>query len=189
MKDVDEKIWRLLQEADGKYRVLVLMGSKSDSGTMQHTCQELYNLGVSYLALVTSAHRTWERLAMVAASAEQSGFSIIIAGAGGSAHLGGMSSAMAPLLPVLVVAVPSKSNPINDQSAIGSSISMPAGCPLAFMGIGEAAAKNAALQAAAILGISDPALRQRLRDREAEQQAAVPMHPEFTDGLPVAFPR
>jgi 5-(carboxyamino)imidazole ribonucleotide mutase len=155
--------------------VAIVMGSQSDWKTMRHAAETLDKLEVSYSAEIVSAHRTPDRLVKFAKGAEASGFKVIIAGAGGAAHLPGMTAAMTPL-PVLGVPIESKA--LSGQDSLYSIVQMPAGIPVGCLAIGEAGAVNAALLAAAILALDDKALASRLADWRAAQTAAVAKHPE-----------
>jgi 5-(carboxyamino)imidazole ribonucleotide mutase len=155
--------------------VAIVMGSQSDWKTMRHAAETLDRLEVSYSAEIVSAHRTPDRLVKFAKGAEASGFKVIIAGAGGAAHLPGMTAAMTPL-PVLGVPIESKA--LSGQDSLYSIVQMPAGIPVGCLAIGEAGAVNAALLAAAILALDDKALASRLADWRAAQTAAVAKHPE-----------
>ena len=155
--------------------VAIVMGSQSDWKTMHHAAETLEKLGVGYSAEIVSAHRTPDRLVKFAKGAEATGFKVIIAGAGGAAHLPGMTAAMTPL-PVLGVPVETKA--LSGQDSLYSIVQMPAGVPVGCLAIGEAGAVNAALLAAAILALNDPALAARLADWRAAQTAAVAKHPE-----------
>lgn len=152
----------------------VVMGSKSDWDTMRHACEMLEALGVSFETRVVSAHRTPDLLFEYAEQAEGRGLSVIIAGAGGAAHLPGMLAAKTAL-PVLGVPVRSKS--LNGLDSLLSIVQMPGGVPVGTLAIGEAGAKNAALLACAMLGNQDPALREaykRFRARQTEDVLAQP---------------
>ena len=155
--------------------VAIVMGSQSDWKTMRHAAETLDKLDVSYSAEIVSAHRTPDRLVKFAKGAEALGFKVIIAGAGGAAHLPGMTAAMTPL-PVLGVPIESKA--LSGQDLLYSIVQMPAGIPVGCLAIGEAGAINAALLAAAILALDDKALAGRLADWRAAQTAAVANHPE-----------
>jgi 5-(carboxyamino)imidazole ribonucleotide mutase len=135
------------------------MGSRSDWPTMKAAADALTSLGVAYEAKVVSAHRTPERLFDFAKGAQGQGFKVIIAGAGGAAHLPGMAASMTNL-PVLGVPVQSKA--LSGLDSLLSIVQMPGGVPVATLAIGEAGAKNAGLLAAQILALSDPALADRL---------------------------
>ena len=140
--------------------VAVIMGSKSDLRTMQPALDTLEELGVPFEASVVSAHRTPDRMFEFAASAESRGIEVIIAAAGGAAHLPGMVAAKT-VLPVLGVPIPATA--LNGVDALLSIVQMPKGIPVGTLAIGEPGAANAALLAAAILGTSRPELRARLR--------------------------
>jgi 5-(carboxyamino)imidazole ribonucleotide mutase len=155
--------------------VAIVMGSQSDWPTMRCAAQALDELGVGYEAQIVSAHRTPDRMYEFARGAEGAGFKVIIAGAGGAAHLPGMISALTHL-PVLGVPVQSKA--LSGQDSLLSIVQMPAGIPTATFAIGEAGATNAGLYAAAILALSDPALSQRLKDWRAARSDAVAERPE-----------
>jgi len=155
-------------------QVAIVMGSQSDWETMKRAAEALDGLGVAYDARIVSAHRTPDRLAAFAKGAEAEGFKVIIAGAGGAAHLPGMVAAMTHL-PVLGVPVQSKA--LSGQDSLLSIVQMPAGVPVGTLAIGEAGAKNAGLLAAAILGLGDPDLAERLKAFRAEQTAGVAERP------------
>ena len=146
------------------------MGSQSDWATMKHAADVLAELGVAFEARIVSAHRTPQRLYDYAHAAKGRGLQVIIAGAGGAAHLPGMAAAMTPL-PVL--GVPVESHALRGQDSLLSIVQMPAGIPVGTLAIGAAGATNAGLLAAAILALADPALAQRLDARRARQTAAV----------------
>jgi 5-(carboxyamino)imidazole ribonucleotide mutase len=146
------------------------MGSKSDWETLKAAADTLDALGVPYEAKVVSAHRTPKRLYEYAEAAKARGLKVIIAGAGGAAHLPGMTAAMTPL-PVL--GVPVKSRELQGLDSLLSIVQMPKGVPVGTLAIGEAGAANAALLAAAILALNDEALAQRLDAYRAEQTSAV----------------
>jgi 5-(carboxyamino)imidazole ribonucleotide mutase len=150
--------------------VAIIMGSRSDWPTMQKAADALDALGVAYEAKVVSAHRTPQRLVEFSTGAQAAGYKVIIAGAGGAAHLPGMVASMT-ILPVLGVPVQSKA--LNGLDSLLSIVQMPGGVPVATLAIGEAGAKNAGLLAAQILAISDAALAQRLSDFRAEQTQSV----------------
>ncbi|WP_426014709.1 5-(carboxyamino)imidazole ribonucleotide mutase [Caulobacter sp. DWR2-3-1b2] len=148
--------------------VVIVMGSRSDWPTMRKAADALDALGVAYEAKVVSAHRTPQRLVAFSTGAQDAGYKVIIAGAGGAAHLPGMVAAMT-ILPVLGVPVQSKA--LNGLDSLLSIVQMPGGVPVATLAIGEAGARNAGLLAAQILALSDPALSQRLqafRDAQTE---------------------
>lgn len=150
------------------------MGSQSDWATMRHAAQTLTRLGVGHQARIVSAHRTPDRLVKFAKGAKAEGFRIIIAGAGGAAHLPGMTAAMTPL-PVFGVPVESKA--LSGQDSLLSIVQMPAGVPVGTLAIGRAGAINAALLAAAVLALSDAALAERLDAFRNEQTDSVTEHP------------
>jgi 5-(carboxyamino)imidazole ribonucleotide mutase len=146
------------------------MGSQSDWATMRHAAQTLDALGVGYEARIVSAHRTPDRLVAFAKNAENEGFEIVIAGAGGAAHLPGMTAAMTAL-PVL--GVPINSAALSGMDSLLSIVQMPAGVPVGTLAIGKAGAVNAALLAAAILSRGDALLAQRLARYRAQQTESV----------------
>ena len=146
------------------------MGSQSDWATMRHASETLETLGVAAEARIVSAHRTPDRLVAFAKGAREAGFKVIIAGAGGAAHLPGMTAAMTPL-PVLGVPVESKA--LSGVDSLHSIVQMPGGVPVGTLAIGPAGAVNAALLAAAVLALSDPALAGRLDAWRAAHSAAV----------------
>ena len=152
----------------------LIMGSKSDWETMAAAAQTLDALAVPYEAKVVSAHRTPQRLYEYATGAKARGLKVIIAAAGGAAHLPGMSAAMTPL-PVL--GVPIKSRDLKGLDSLLSIVQMPKGVPVGTLAIGEAGAVNAALMAAAILALNDEALAQRLDAYRAAQTEAVSENP------------
>jgi 5-(carboxyamino)imidazole ribonucleotide mutase len=150
--------------------VAIIMGSRSDWPTMRRAAEALELLGVAYLTKVVSAHRTPDRLYDFAKGAKAAGIKVIIAGAGGAAHLPGMTAAMTEL-PVL--GVPVKSKALDGVDSVLSIVQMPAGVPVGALAIGEAGATNAGLLAAQILALSDPELAQRVADQRARQTASV----------------
>src|SRR6476646_428070 len=145
--------------SDPSRTVGIIMGSQSDWETMQHAAGTLGRLGIAYETRIVSAHRTPERLFDYARKARSRGLRLIIAGAGGAAHLPGMAAAMTSL-PVLGVPVESKA--LKGLDSLLSIVQMPAGVPVGTLAIGQAGAVNAALLAASILGIEDDALAARL---------------------------
>jgi 5-(carboxyamino)imidazole ribonucleotide mutase len=151
-------------------KVAIVMGSRSDWPTMKKAADALDALGVAYEAKVVSAHRTPQRLVEFSTGAQAAGYKVIIAGAGGAAHLPGMVASMT-ILPVLGVPVQSKA--LNGLDSLLSIVQMPGGVPVATLAIGDAGAKNAGLLAAQILAISDAALAQRLTAFRAEQTDSV----------------
>ncbi len=148
----------------------IIMGSQSDWSVMKGAAEMLKALGVAHETRIVSAHRTPERLYSYAKSAKERGLKVLIAGAGGAAHLPGMTASMTPL-PVLGVPIPTKV--LGGQDSLYSIVQMPAGVPVGTLAIGEAGATNAGLLAASILGLSDPALMQRVEAWRQRQTAAV----------------
>ncbi len=155
--------------------VAIIMGSQSDWSTMKHAADVLKELGVAHDARIVSAHRTPERLYDFAKSAKANGFKVIIAGAGGAAHLPGMTAALTSL-PVFGVPVESKA--LSGQDSLLSIVQMPAGIPVGTLAIGKAGAVNAGLLAASVLALSDAALADRLDAWRARQTAAVAVAPK-----------
>lgn len=151
------------------------MGSQSDWGTLSHTADVLTELGVPHEVRVVSAHRTPDLMFEYAASAEARGLEVIIAGAGGAAHLPGMVAAKT-VLPVL--GVPVQSHTLNGLDSLLSIVQMPAGIPVATLAIGKAGAINAAILAAAILGTSHPAIREALKRFRATRTQSVLDNPD-----------
>jgi 5-(carboxyamino)imidazole ribonucleotide mutase len=162
-------------------RVGVIMGSQSDWATMRHAADTLASLDVPHETRIVSAHRTPDRLAEYAKTAAERGLAVIIAGAGGAAHLPGMCASWTAL-PVL--GVPVESHSLKGMDSLLSIAQMPAGIPVGTLAIGRAGAINAALLAAAILALSDPALAARLGAHRAAQTAAVADHPADTPEPP-----
>jgi 5-(carboxyamino)imidazole ribonucleotide mutase len=150
--------------------VAIIMGSRSDWPTLKGAAEALEALGVAYEAKVVSAHRTPERMYAFAKGAKAAGFKVIIAGAGGAAHLPGMTASMTQL-PVLGVPVESKLQ--TGLDSLLSIVQMPAGIPVGTLAVGLAGAKNAGLMAAQILALSDPDLAERLAAHRARQTEAV----------------
>jgi 5-(carboxyamino)imidazole ribonucleotide mutase len=157
-----------------KAEVAIIMGSQSDWPTMRHAAQMLYHLGVRFETRIVSAHRTPDRMVAFAKGAKAAGFKVIIAGAGGAAHLPGMTAAMT-ILPVFGVPIESKA--LSGQDSLYSIVQMPSGVPVGTLAIGEAGATNAALLAAQVLALSDEALSTRIENWRAERAAAVPEVP------------
>ncbi len=155
-------------------RVAVVMGSQSDWATMRHAADLLDELEIAHEARIVSAHRTPERLHDFGRRAAAEGFAVIIAGAGGAAHLPGMLAALTRL-PVL--GVPVRSRALSGLDSLLSIVQMPAGVPVGTLAIGKAGASNAALLAAAILALSDKALAERLEAWRARQTQGVSEHP------------
>ena len=149
----------------------IIMGSRSDCPTLQHAAETLSALGIAHESQVVSAHRTPERLYAYARTARERGLKVIIAGAGGAAHLPGMTASMTPL-PVLGVPVESKA--LSGVDSLLSIVQMPAGVPVPTLAIGRAGAVNAALTAAAILALTDPEIAAALDAWRERQTAAVP---------------
>ena len=156
--------------ANSKALVGIIMGSQSDWPTMKHAADMLTSLGIAYEARIVSAHRTPGRLYDYATTARDRGLQIIIAGAGGAAHLPGMTAALTPL-PVFGVPVQSKA--LNGQDSLLSIVQMPGGIPVGTLAIGDAGAKNAGLLAAAVLALHDTDLAARLDAFRAAQTDAV----------------
>jgi len=151
--------------------VAIIMGSRSDWPTMRSAAESLEALGVAYEAKVISAHRTPERMYAFAKGAKAAGVKVIIAGAGGAAHLPGMTASMTEL-PVLGVPIESKA--LKGMDSLLSIVQMPGGIPVGTLAVGEAGAKNAGLMAARILALSDAALAERLSQYVARQSASIP---------------
>ncbi|MFQ5953937.1 MAG: 5-(carboxyamino)imidazole ribonucleotide mutase [Kiloniellales bacterium] len=160
--------------AGGPPLVGVLMGSRSDWETMRHATETLERLGVAYETRVISAHRTPHRLLAYAEAARDRGLKVIIAGAGGAAHLPG---ALAALTPLPVLGVPIESKAFKGLDSLLSMVQMPAGVPVGTMGVGRAGAVNAALLAAAMLAQADPRIADALDEFRAAQAAAVDESP------------
>jgi 5-(carboxyamino)imidazole ribonucleotide mutase len=158
--------------------VAIVMGSQSDWPTMRHAAERLDELGVRFEARIVSAHRTPDRLVAFAKGAREEGFKVIIAGAGGAAHLPGMVAAMTTL-PVLGVPIETKA--LSGQDSLYSIVQMPAGVPVGTLAIGKAGAANAGLLAAAILATSDEALAARLAEWRRTQAESVAEHPADAD--------
>jgi len=159
----------------GAAPVAVIMGSQSDWTTMRHTAETLDALGIGFETLIVSAHRTPDRLVRFATGARDKGHKVIIAGAGGAAHLPGMAAAMTPLP---VFGVPVESHALKGQDSLLSIVQMPAGVPVGTLAIGRAGAVNAALLAASVLALSDAALAERLDAWRERQTQAVAEHPD-----------
>ena len=154
----------------GGARVAIVMGSQSDWSTMKCAAEVLEELGVASDVRIVSAHRTPDRMYDFAKAAEADGFHVIIAGAGGAAHLPGM---IAALTHIPVLGVPVQSRALSGQDSLLSIVQMPAGVPVGTLAIGEAGAKNAGLMAAAILALSDEDLSERLQDWRAARTGDV----------------
>ena len=155
------------------HAVAIIMGSRSDWPTMKGAAESLETLGVTFEVKIVSAHRTPERLYSFARGAKAAGFKVIIAGAGGAAHLPGMTASLTDL-PVLGVPIQSKA--LNGLDSLLSIVQMPAGVPVGALAVGEAGSRNAGLLAAKILALSDPALAERLKKARAELAQSVPEH-------------
>jgi 5-(carboxyamino)imidazole ribonucleotide mutase len=156
-------------------QVGIVMGSQSDWPTMKEAAQILDDLGVPWEAKIVSAHRTPDRLWSYGASAVERGLQVIIAGAGGAAHLPGM---MASKTRIPVIGVPVLTRALSGVDSLYSIVQMPKGYPVATMAIGGAGAVNAGLMAAGILALSDPELAQRLEDWREELSASIPEEPQ-----------
>lgn len=156
-------------------RVGIIMGSQSDWPTMKHAADILEALGVEHETKIVSAHRTPDRMADYAKTAKARGLQVIIAGAGGAAHLPGMTASMTAL-PVL--GVPIQSRALSGQDSLLSIVQMPGGIPVGTLAIGDAGAKNAALLATSILALNDSALAQRLDAWRQAQTDAVAETPD-----------
>jgi len=159
---------------DQRADVAIIMGSQSDWATMRQAAETLEALGIPHKRLIVSAHRTPDRLYEFAKGAKAAGFKVIIAGAGGAAHLPGMTAAMTPL-PVFGVPVESKA--LSGQDSLLSIVQMPAGIPVGTLAIGKAGAANAALLAAAVLALNDDKLAARLDAWRSAQTAKVATEP------------
>ncbi len=155
-------------------RVAVIMGSQSDWQTMQHCAATLDDLGIAHETRIVSAHRTPDRLYEFARGARDEGFQVIIAGAGGAAHLPGMTAAMTPLP---VFGVPIQSQTLSGKDSLLSIVQMPAGVPVGTLAIGKAGAINAALLAASVLALHDAELAKRLDGWRSAQTGAVAERP------------
>ena len=156
-------------------KVAIIMGSQSDWPTMEFAAKNLDELGIVYEAKIVSAHRTPDRLYEFSKSAKDNGFHVIIAGAGGAAHLPGMVAALTPL-PVFGVPVQSKA--LSGQDSLLSIVQMPAGIPVGTLAIGQAGAANVALLAAAVLALHDEDLANRLDAKRQAQTDAVMETPQ-----------
>ena len=163
---------------DRRPLVAIVMGSQSDWATMRHAAEPLDELGVAYEAKIVSAHRTPDRLATFAKGARDAGYRVVIAGAGGAAHLPGMVAAMTTL-PVL--GVPVETGALKGKDSLYSIVQMRAGVPVGTLAIGKPGAINAGLLAAAILATSDAALAKRLAKWRKAQTEAVAERPAESD--------
>ena len=157
--------------------IAIIMGSQSDWETMRHAAETLVALGVACEKRIVSAHRTPDRLYAFAKGAKSDGFKIIIAGAGGAAHLPGMTAALTELP---VFGVPVESRALSGLDSLYSIVQMPAGIPVGTLAIGKAGAINAALLAASVFALNDPALAARLAAWRKQQTEAVVERPEGT---------
>jgi 5-(carboxyamino)imidazole ribonucleotide mutase len=155
--------------------IAIIMGSQSDWATMSHAAETLDALSIGYEARIVSAHRTPDRLYKFAKSARDKGFQVIIAGAGGAAHLPGMTASLTPL-PVL--GVPINTHALEGKDSLLSIMQMPAGVPVGTLAIGKAGAINAALLAAGVLALSDNKLARRLDAWRARQTKSVGKRPK-----------
>jgi 5-(carboxyamino)imidazole ribonucleotide mutase len=155
--------------------VAIIMGSQSDWATMRHAADTLAALKIPYVAKIVSAHRTPKRLYDFAASARDKGFKVIIAGAGGAAHLPGMTAAMTPLP---VFGVPMNTHALEGKDSLLSIMQMPGGVPVGTLAIGKPGAINAALLAAAVLALSDKGVAKRLDAWRARQTKSVAKKPK-----------
>jgi 5-(carboxyamino)imidazole ribonucleotide mutase len=154
--------------------VAIIMGSQSDWATMRHAAETLAALGIGFESRIVSAHRTPDRLYEFAHSARDRGFKVVIAGAGGAAHLPGMTASMTPLP---VFGVPIETKALSGQDSLLSIVQMPAGIPVGTLAIGKAGAINAALLAAAVLALNDHGIAARLDRWRAEQSEKVAEEP------------
>ena len=155
--------------------VAIIMGSQSDWATMKHAAKTLDDLKIRHDALIVSAHRTPGRLYEFARNARKNGFKVIIAGAGGAAHLPGMTASMTPLP---VFGVPMNTHALEGKDSLLSIMQMPGGIPVGTLAIGKPGAINAALLAASVLALSDAKIAKRLDSWRARQTAAVARHPK-----------
>jgi len=155
--------------------VAIIMGSQSDWPVMRNAAETLAALDVSHECLIVSAHRTPHRLVEFATGAREKGFKVVIAGAGGAAHLPGMTAAMTPLP---VFGVPMETKALSGVDSLHSIVQMPAGIPVGTLAIGKAGAINAALLAASVLALGDPALAERLDAWRARQTDSVALTPK-----------
>ncbi len=163
-----------MSESDPSALVGIIMGSQSDWETMAHAHETLHSLGIPHETRIVSAHRTPDRLVDYAKTAKARGMKVIIAGAGGAAHLPGMAASMTPL-PVL--GVPVESHALKGMDSLLSIVQMPGGIPVGTLAIGKAGAINAALLAASILALNDTGLAARLDDyrkKQTENVATIP---------------
>jgi 5-(carboxyamino)imidazole ribonucleotide mutase len=164
--------------ASQRAEIAIIMGSQSDWATMRHAAETLDALGIGHDSRIVSAHRTPDRLYRFAKGARDAGFKVIIAGAGGAAHLPGMTAALTPLP---VFGVPIESKALSGHDSLLSIVQMPAGIPVGTLAIGKSGAVNAALLAAAVLALSDKDIARRLDDWRASQTAGVADIPANTE--------
>jgi 5-(carboxyamino)imidazole ribonucleotide mutase len=164
-----------MAKENGSKPVAIIMGSQSDWATMTHAAETLDVLKIGYEALIVSAHRTPERLYKFAKGAKKGGFKVIIAGAGGAAHLPGMAASLTSLP---VFGVPMRSRALAGIDSLLSIVQMPAGVPVGTLAIGKAGAINAALLAASVLALSDDGIARRLDAWRAQQDKAVGTRPK-----------
>lgn len=164
-----------MSESDKNPVIGIIMGSQSDWETMQHAHETLHHLGIAHETRIVSAHRTPDRLFDYAKTAKSRGLKVIIAGAGGAAHLPGMTASLTPL-PVL--GVPVESHALKGMDSLLSIVQMPGGIPVGTLAIGKAGAINAALLAASILALNDDALATRLDDYRAHQTSIIAETPK-----------
>ncbi|WP_102830663.1 5-(carboxyamino)imidazole ribonucleotide mutase [Bartonella bovis] len=156
------------------FDVALLMGSQSDWQTMRHSADILTQLGISHVSQIISAHRTPDRLYQFAKGAKAAGFKVLIAGAGGAAHLPGMLAALTPLP---VFGVPVQSRTLSGQDSLLSIVQMPAGIPVGTLAIGKAGAINAALLSAAVMAVYDEDLAKRLEEWRKQQTENIAEYP------------
>ena len=159
--------------------VAIIMGSQSDWATLRHAAETLEALAIAHQVRIVSAHRTPDRLVAFAKGAKAAGHKVIIAGAGGAAHLPGMTAAMTPLP---VFGVPVETHALGGRDSLYSIVQMPAGIPVGTLAIGRAGAVNAALLAAAVLALGDAGLAERLDAWRARQTEAVAAEPDRSGG-------
>jgi 5-(carboxyamino)imidazole ribonucleotide mutase len=164
-----------MSHSDPNPQVGIIMGSQSDWETMEHAHDILHSLGVPHEVKIVSAHRTPDRLVEYSKSARSRGLQVIIAGAGGAAHLPGMTASMTSI-PVL--GVPVESHALKGMDSLLSIVQMPAGIPVGTLAIGKAGAINAALLAAAIIGLNNPAVAAALEAHREKQTSAVASEPQ-----------
>lgn len=164
-----------MTHSDESPLVGIVMGSQSDWETMKHAHDMLHSLNITHECRITSAHRTPDRMTEYARTAEERGLKVIIAGAGGAAHLPGM---IASHTPVPVLGVPVESKTLQGMDSLLSIVQMPGGIPVGTLAIGKAGAKNAALLAAAILGTQDAVILQALKEFRAKQSEDIAEFPQ-----------